>query len=128
MIDIKNKLMKVSSIVIIFFITLSLYGVYEKNKLSNFIEDSMKFKKYDVVEGKIKKFHIMPKSGHDYESFEVNNKYFEIVYTGNYPDVKTLYYTLTKNRKGPIKYNGQQVKIYYLRIDGKNKIIKMWIE
>lgn len=118
---------KIISTIIIFFISFSIYGIYKKAQSSEFIQESIRLHNHEVVEGKIEKFHIMPLFGHDLESFEVNDKFFEIVYTGNYPNTKTLYYTLTKNRKGPITHNGQKVKIYYLNINDENKIIKMWV-
>jgi hypothetical protein len=112
---------KVFSLAILSIFALNIYDNYK-------VKQVFKYSSYQVEEGKIYNFKPMPKSGHGQESFEVNGKYFSIGYTGNYPKTKTLFYTLTKNRNGPIKKNGQKVKIFYIDILGKNKIIKMWIE
>jgi len=116
-------------IFIMFFIFISImtYGSYERFKISEKVEYAFKHKTYLVVEGIVDKLDPMPKGGHKVESFEVNNVLFEILYTGNYPGEKTLLYTLTKNRNGPIQRNGQHVKIYYIPHDGTNEIIKMWV-
>ena len=105
-----------------------LYGEIEKKRISCNIQNIISSNTFFTIEGEIKELHIMPKSGHDKESFKINNEYFEISYTGNYPKKRTIYYTLTKNRNGPIKYNGQKVRIDYIKIDGKNKIITMWVK
>jgi hypothetical protein len=122
---IDNKLFRISAFFIIFFIALSLYSEYN-NKIK--IDEIMKLTTYKVIEGKVENLKTMPLSGHKPESFKVKDIYFEILYTGDYPKDKTIYYTLTKNRNGPIQFNGQEVKIYYVTINGENKIIKMWIK
>jgi len=131
------------------FIFLLLFeGIYElsipmntKDTVAKIIEKGDFF----VAEGKITNFHEMPISGHDTEKFNIGGTHFEISYTGNYSNKKTLFYTSTKNRNGPITHDGQKVKIHYIKIGAfdlclpfvshclefnkatENKIIKMWI-
>lgn len=119
---------KIIAFVIVVFIFSLLYGEVEKKIISNNIQNIISLNTFFTLGGEVKELHIMPKSGHDKESFKINNEYFEMSYTGNYPKKKTLYYTLTKNRNGPIRYNGQKIKVYYIKIYGENKIIQMWIE
>jgi len=134
-------------IFIMFFIFISImtYGSYERFKISEKVEYAFKHETYLVVEGTVHKLDPMPKGGHKSENFEVNGVFFKILYTGNYPSEKTLLYTLTKLRDGPIQKNGQHVKIYYIEDEltticipftgrcitfneaQKNKIIKMWV-
>jgi len=127
------------------FLLMTSYGMYEKYSYINKIRDTINNQSYSIVDGKIDNLVIMPKGGHALESFMVNDILFEISYTGDYPKVKTLFYTLTKNRNGPIQKNGQRVKIYYIEDElpkvcipftdkciifnenKKNRIIKMWV-
>jgi len=124
----KRRRERIISFFMILFIFFILYGEIEKKVVSNNIQNIINLNTFLTLEGEVRELYIMPKSGHKKESFKVDNEYFEISYTGNYPKKKTLYYTLTKNREGPITHNGQKVKIYYLNINGENKIIKMWLE
>jgi len=125
---IKKRREKIISFFMTVLIFSFLYGEIEKKRISCNIQNIISSNTFFTIEGEIKELHIMPKSGHDKESFKINNEYFEISYTGNYPKKRTIYYTLTKNRNGPIKYNGQKVRIDYIKIDGKNKIITMWVK
>lgn len=139
---------KAKNYIIVFvstFILMTSYGMYEKYSYINKIRDSINNQSYSIVDGEVDNLVIMPKGGHALESFTINDVLFEISYTGNYPESKTLYYTLTKNRNGPIQRNGQKVKIYYIEDEltsvcipftdrciifnknQKNKIIKMWV-
>lgn len=131
--------------IIITFMTMSGYGIFESYTHKQLVRDAFINKSFKCVEGNIENLHIMPKNGHDSERFDINGIHFEIGYTGDYPNAKTLFYTLTKNRNGPIQKNGQKVKIYYIEDDlpklcipftdrciifnenQKNKIIKMWV-
>lgn len=75
---------------------------------------------YQVVEGKIEDFHPMPHSGHDVESFTVNGVYFE------YSDYMLVYgFNNTASHGGPLKRNGQQVRLSYITVDGDNRILKI---
>ena len=126
-------------------IVMTHIGIYDNYRDTKTVKLAFKNKSYKVVEGLIEGFHAMHKSGHESEYFDVNGTYFAIVYSGDYPDEKTLFYTLTKNRNGPITKNGQRVKIYYIQEElptfcipfleecivfnegRENKIIKMWV-
>ena len=137
-----KKLFKISITLLIFGF---MYEFFIPIKNNETIQNRLDKGNYFISEGKIKNFHAMPISGHDSERFDVNGTHFEIEYTGDYPNSETLFYTLTKNRNGPIQRNGQRVKIYYIEDDltnicipftgrcitfnenKKNKIIKMWV-
>ena len=77
-------------------------------------------KEYKVVEGKIENFHPMPYSGHDHESFTVNGVHFE------YSDYYIFYgFNNTASHGGPLKGNGQEVRLSYITVDGENRILKI---
>lgn len=77
-------------------------------------------KEYQVVEGVIDNFHPMPQSGHDMESFTVNGVYFK------YSDYVIHYgFNNTASHGGPLKSNGQQVRLSYITIDNENRILKI---
>ena len=77
-------------------------------------------KEYKVVEGKIENFHAMPYSGHDVESFTVNGVYFE------YSDYMLVYgFNKTASHGGPLKSNGQQVRLSYITVGEENRILKV---
>jgi len=109
------------------FLLMTSYSIYGKFKLSQKVEYAFNHKSYMVTEGMVDKLDPMPKGGHKIESFEVDGVLFKLSYTGNYPTEKTLVYTLTKNRNGPIQQNGQYVKVYYISHNGNNEIIEMWV-
>jgi hypothetical protein len=138
-----KKEFKLAIIFLIIFFSMPTYGFFERkfdiNKVVKLLEENQ----VRVIEGKINNFHEMPLEGHDKESFKVKGITFEITYSGNYPSTKTLYFTLTKNRSGPIKENGQVVKIYYVKdiericipftdscliFEESNKIIKLFLK
>lgn len=73
---------------------------------------------YRTVVGKVDNFVPMPYDGHRMESFKINGVYFE------YSDfVVQQGYTTTKSHGGVITGNGQDLKIGYIRRDGKNYIV-----
>ncbi len=75
---------------------------------------------YKVVEGVIEDFHPMPRSGHEMESFTVNNINFK------YSDfVINHCFNNTASHGGPIKQNGQQVRLSYITIGFENRILKV---
>ena len=77
-------------------------------------------KEYKVVEGIIENFHPMPHSGHDHESFIVNGVHFE------YSDFYIFYgFNNTASHGGPLKQNGQEVRLSYITVDGENRILKI---
>jgi len=134
-----------SMIVALFFIifnSMSIYGYVEFHNQIEYVKNVINKKKYIVIEGEIKNLKAMPTSGHTTEDFDIGDVHFKISFTGNSPDDKTLFYTMTKYRDGPIQKNGQKVKIYYieeaqkklcipflprcLEFNGTNEIIKMW--
>ena len=126
-------------------ILAGLFGKYRDYKVWGKAQNDVKMKSYLVIEGKIEKFNPMHKSGHGVEEFDINGTHFEIGYTGDYPKTKTMFYTLTKNRNGPIYKNGQEVKVHYVHDNSEwctlffskcgeinngneNKIVKLWVK
>jgi hypothetical protein len=87
-----------------------------RNKTKEMIEN----KEYRVVEGKIENFHPMPRSGHEVESFDVNCVHFE------YSDYMLQYgFNNTASHGGPLKQNGQEVRLAYITRNGHNRIIRI---
>jgi hypothetical protein len=77
-------------------------------------------KEYKTVEGKIENFNPMPYGGHAVESFTVNGVYFE------YSDYILMdAFNNTASHGGPIKNNGQLVRLSYITIDEENRILKI---
>jgi len=124
--DIKGQI-KFAAAILLLILGMTFYGAYIRCQENIATKNAVESKKFYICKGKIENFHAMPKWGHDREYFDVNGTHFEILYTGDYPNSKTLFYTLTKHRNGPIQRNGQKVKIHYITIDGQNKIIKLWV-
>lgn len=82
-----------------------------------------KNKDHEVIEGKIENFHPMPYSGHDVESFTVNGVYFE------YSDYILSYgFNQTSSHNGPLRENGQEVRLSYISEDGENRILKIEVK
>lgn len=76
---------------------------------------------YKVAEGEIENFVPMAAGGHGSESFTVAGVKFE------YSDFDSTYYGFnnTSSHGGPIKANGQQVRLAYITFDGRNIILKI---
>lgn len=80
-------------------------------------------KEYKIVEGKIEDFHPMPNNGHELESFTVNDVNFEYSdyrYDGGFNNTAT--------HGGPIKHNGQLVRLSYYTVGESNRILKIEIK
>ena len=91
-------------------------NISNRNKTKEIFEN----KNYQIVEGKIENFHPMPHSRHDVESFTVNGVYFE------YSDFILVYgFNNTASHGGPLKENGQQVRLSYINENGDNRILKI---
>jgi hypothetical protein len=91
-------------------------GLAYRNRTLKIFEN----KEYQVVEGVIEDFHPMPHSGHDVESFTVKGVYFE------YSDFMLVYgFNNTASHGGPLKRNGQQVRLSYINVNGDNRILKI---
>jgi hypothetical protein len=82
----------------------------------------IKQKTYTVVEGDIGNFDPMPASGHKHESFTVQGVRFE------YSDFEIVEgFNNTKSHGGPIRGNGQKVRITYYTVRDRNLILKLEI-
>jgi len=123
----KDSRIKLLNFIFIFFLLGVSVAVFKEVTEYYYCYKAIKNNSYKIVRGKISNFDPMFKDGHKLEKFTVKNIDFYISYTGNYPDKKTLFYTLTKTHNGPIQHNGQYVIIYYISIFGDNKIIKMFL-
>jgi hypothetical protein len=82
-------------------------------------------KKYLIVEGNIKDFIPMPEGGHVNESFNVNNIHFEYSSYSSTAGFKKVALS-----GGPLKQNGQYVRIGYIArkgiaVDNENIIVKI---
>lgn len=77
-------------------------------------------KEYKVVEGIIENYRPMPSNGRGGESFCVKNKCFK------YSDNAVIYgFNNTASHGGPLRGNGQQVRLSYITVDGENRILKI---
>ncbi|MFN5071490.1 MAG: hypothetical protein ACK5R0_03590 [Bacteroidota bacterium] len=77
-------------------------------------------KEYKIVEGEIENFNPMPYEGHAVESFTVKGVYFE------YSDyILWDAFNNTASHGGPIKNNGQLVRLSYITVDEENRILKI---
>jgi len=76
---------------------------------------------YKTIEGKIENFDPMPYSGHMHESFTLNGVSLD------YSDFDESYYGFnnTASHGGPIKRNGQQVRLSYITHEDRNVILKV---
>jgi hypothetical protein len=92
------------------------FDIAKKNK----VMEILKNKEYNVVEGEIENFHPMPKAGKENESFTVNGIFFK------YSDYTISYgFNNSSTLGGPLRRNGQQVRISYISDDDGNKILKL---
>ncbi len=93
--------------------------VSSERELNEIIENE----NYLIVQGEIENFSQRPESGHVFESFTVKGVKFEysdyIAYRG---------FHQTSRNNGPIKQNGQQVRISYIEGDSENWIMKLEIK
>ena len=76
-----------------------------------------------IVQGEIDNFSQTPESGHIFESFTVNGIKFKY---SDYIVIDGFHQTYRNN--GPIKQNGQQVRISYIERDNENLIMKIEIK
>lgn len=101
------------------FFTLWIVGAMYNVGFSYFSNlNAMLNKQYNVVEGIVENFDPMPPSGHQMESFTVNNVKFE------YSDYSVnVGFNNAKSHGGPID-EGKYVKIYYYQ----RTILRLWIK
>lgn len=93
-----------------------MFPVFFRTTLNHL--DRVKNKNYEVVEGSVENFTPMPYGGHAKESFYVNGAYFE------YSDYEiTGGFNNTASHGGPIKGNGQKVRISYYSKRNRSNII-----
>lgn len=91
-------------------------SIANRNKTKEIYEN----KEYKIIEGVIENFHPMLNSGHNSESFNVDGVYFE------YSDFLLQYeFNKTASHGGPLKRNGQEVRLSYITVNGENRILKI---
>lgn len=97
------------------FFTIPSY-ITDRNKTNEMYQNG----NFLTVEGKIENFDPMPHSGHAVESFNVNGVHFE------YSDFMSVHgFNNTASHGGPLKRNGQQVRLSYISVNGDNRILKI---
>ncbi|MCD6337277.1 MAG: hypothetical protein J7M01_03485 [Candidatus Marinimicrobia bacterium] len=103
------------------FLTVSSFFI-SKDNTSEIIDNE----DYKVVEGIIENFDRMPYGGHKDESFTVNGVYFAYSDYGSYAGVNS--FNQTASHGGPIRENGQQVRLTYITWgEDTNLIVKVEI-
>ena len=127
---------------IFLFIALLIFGtkLYRDTKVFFSLTSATEEKTYHTITGRINNFVPMPYTGHMEESFDVGDVSF------HYSDyvINNYFFNQTKSHGGPIRENGQKVKIDYMSFDytgclplveyfglqcpqlTDNKIIKLW--
>lgn len=103
-----------------FGLLLSLYTI--PRQISQYSEWNQRYEtgNFKTVEGTINDFNPMPKGGRSRESFVVDGQYFE------YSDYEVHHgFNNTASHGGPIRYNGQRVRLGYVTIDERNIILKI---
>jgi len=93
--------------------------ISRERKLNNMIES----KNYTIVEGEIENFSPQPENTTKTESFSVKGVQFEY---SDYVMINGFHQTSRMN--GPIRENGQKVRISYFTIDNVNLIQKIEIK
>jgi energy-coupling factor transporter transmembrane protein EcfT len=104
-----------SVIFIVFIIKIPSIHRAEKD-----LKDMIKNETYLIVEGEVENFMAPRKSPNHFESFSVNGidfRYSEYVIIDGF--------NKTSNNGGPIKINGQMVRIGYIKTGNENVILKL---
>ena len=102
-------------------ITLFVSIILILDSLINQLEINKKYTsgRYTLKE-KIMDFYPMPVEGHSDESFTLNGIHFE------YSDFEPMYsFNNSASHGGPIKFEGQQVRIGFITNKGKNIILRV---
>ena len=86
----------------------------------NQLKDALELKEYSVVEGEVKDYKLKEINNQYFESFQINN--IKFIYSDNV-NVNGLHQT--SKRMGPIKSNGQYLRISYITRDSENLILKI---
>lgn len=84
------------------------------------LRETIETENYLIAEGEIENFIDRPESGHIFESFTVNGVFFEY---SDYIVINGFHQTSRNN--GPLKQNGQEVRISYMKKDNENVIMKI---
>jgi len=106
----------------VLFVLYELYAHYMKAEESKKIQQILAANQYQSVEGEIQGLNIVKALGY----FKISNTPFEVAYTGQELPEKSFFFALSKHEKAPILQNGQKVKVDYVVVDGKNRILRLW--
>ncbi|HHD75965.1 MAG TPA: hypothetical protein ENK95_03955 [Campylobacterales bacterium] len=107
----------------VLFVLYELYAHYAKTEESKKIQQILATNQYQSVEGEIQELNIVKALGY----FKINNTPFEVDYKGSELPEKSFFFALSKHEKAPILQNGQRVKVDYVVVDGKNRILRLWV-
>ena len=131
----KNKLVqKKSKDSFTLFLALGfgiVFTIVSANRIPNSLKKLKEHKQvflegsFKTIEGKIQNFEPMPYQGHKNEQFLLNGIPFA------YSDFQSNYYGFqnTASHGGPIKYDGQEIRLgYFSNLDGENIIVKVEIK
>ncbi len=109
-----------SVVFILFAISIILSEVSEnwasRNRFKNIFENN----EYKIAEGEIVNLKKMKFRGNYCKTFTVNEVYFECHQTGCRDQVY-----ISSDFSGQFKENGQKVRLSYIIVKGKNRIIKV---
>lgn len=108
----------------ILFVLYELYAHVMKAEESKKMQERIASNEYQVVEGQLQELNVVKALAH----FKVENTPFQVDYTGQELPEKSFFFVLSKNEKAPILQNGQRVKVGYIVDDGKNRIVRLWVE
>ena len=108
-----------SGLALIVYIVILFINIHNYNTSMKMYE----LKEYKVIKGSVKNFDPMPRSGHKYESFTVNNIKFK------YTNFASSYYGFhnAKSYGGPIEKN-IKVQISYFESNNQNIILILRIK
>jgi hypothetical protein len=104
----RKKVFEYKGMIIFFVICLFFYylGLESKIKLSQKIDNALKYDKYLVAEGVIENFIPMPLSGHVREIFNVKDIEFTTLSLEN--NKNTMFFNMTKYYGSPIQKMGRK--------------------
>ena len=108
-----------SIIVFAVFSVVSIYTITTSNIVAMEMSSILKNQECFVVEGDVTSFHTPTALGHDVESFYIDDVYFE------YSNSDEVGYSKTKAFGGCINGEGQNLRISYVSVEGRNIILRI---
>jgi hypothetical protein len=102
------------------FLIIMIFNIPKMIASESSLKKDIVSNSFRILEGDIENFKTEYISGQTFDSFEVKDVYFKY---SDYIIIKGFHQT-SKNG-GPIKENGQKVRISYREVEGKNCIVKL---